>query len=309
MGRRLTPDQRASRFASRQHGAISQAQALAAGLTEDQIRRRLRNRRWRRAARRTFVVAGAPETWQQAAVVACLAGPPGTVASHLTAAVLFGLLKPRGLPHITVPKQASGRSRVAAVHHAKVVPEDRCVVSAIPCTRPARTVIDCAAFLSYTALCELVDDALCRRLFRVEDLHEAMTRASRAPGRRGLANLERALQEWTPGPMPGSPAEMRVIRCLQTWGFPLPERQWKVYDANGRLLAKFDLAWPEFMTAFEYQGERHHGPRHRQHDARRRARLEALGWQVEYVYKADLRAGSTRLQRWLSPRLGLPGAA
>jgi hypothetical protein len=102
---------------------------------------------------------------------------------------------------------------------------------------------------------------------------------------------------------------MRLVRRLQEWGFPLPVRQLEIYDTNGRLQAKLDLAWPEPMLGFEYQGERHHGPRRREHDARRKACIEALGWQVEFVYKSDLRPGSTRLQRWLAPRLGLRGAA
>jgi hypothetical protein len=309
MGRRLTPDQRADRLASRQHGAISLAQALDVGLTVDQIRSRVRTGRWRKGARGTFIVAGAPETWQQAVMVACLAGPPGTVASHLTAAALFGLWKPPPRPHVTVPRQANGRSRVAVLHRACLEPEDKAAIGVIPCTRPARTIVDCAALLGYEALCELVDDALCRPLILPDKLRRAMERASRAPGRKGLANLERALKVWTPGPRPGSQAEMRLVRRLQQWGFPLPERQWVIRDANGKFVAKVDLGWPEPQVGFEYQGERHHSPRDEEHDARRKKRIEALGWEVEFVYKSDLRPGSTRLQRWLAPRLGLRGAA
>lgn len=280
------------------------AQALAAGLTEDQVRWRLRTRRWRLAARGTFVVAGAPETWQQAVMVACLAGPAGTVASHLTAAALFGLWKPPTPPHVTVPRHASGRLVVAVVHHGYLHTEDVSLVGTIPCTRPARTIVDSAVLLGYEALCEVVDDALCRPLTNPNDLLQAMVRTGQGPGRRGQANLQRALEVWTPGPKPGSPAEMRLVRRLQSWGFPLPVRQYRIYDDGGRFVAKLDLSWPEPKVGFEYQGERHHGPRRRKHDAERKARIEALGWQVEYVYKSDLEPGATRLQRWLAPRLG-----
>jgi hypothetical protein len=68
-----------------------------------------------------------------------------------------------------------------------------------------------------------------------------------------------------------------------------------------------DVAWTGPRVGFEYQGDRHHGPRHQEHDARRG--IEALGWELEFVYKSDLKLGSTRLQQWLAPRLGLPGAA
>jgi hypothetical protein len=256
-----------------------------------------------------FIVCGGPETWQQSVMAACLAGPKGTVASHLTAAALFQLWKPPSPPHVTVPRMASGRSQLALVHRAVLSRQDTSLVGAIPCTRPARTVVDAATLLGYEALCELVDDCFCRRLSDPGDLRRAMERAGRGPGRKGLANLERALEVWTPGPMPGSPAEMRLVRRLQQWGFPLPVRQHEIYDAGGRFVAKMDVAWPGPQVGFEYQGERHHGPRHEEGDALRKRRIEALGWQVEFVYKSDLRPGSTRLLQWLAPRLGLSGVA
>ena len=102
MGPARTPDQRANRLASRQHAAISHSQAVEAGLTAKQIKLRLGSRRWIRRASRVYVIAGSPATWQQDAAVACLAGPDGTVASHLTAAALLGLTIPPPVPHVTV---------------------------------------------------------------------------------------------------------------------------------------------------------------------------------------------------------------
>jgi hypothetical protein len=46
MGRELTPDQRADRLASRQHGAISRSQAFKEGLTIRKIEKRLASERW-----------------------------------------------------------------------------------------------------------------------------------------------------------------------------------------------------------------------------------------------------------------------
>jgi hypothetical protein len=298
MGRDLTPHERADLFASRHHGAINLAQALEAGLTPDEIRYNLRSGRWRRATRAVFVfvVVGAPATWQQAVTVACLAGPDGTVASHFTAAALFGLWTPPSRPHVTVPRPASGRCRVAVVHHARLRPEDTSVIGTIPCTRPARILVDCATLLGYDALCELVDDILCRELTRVTEVREAIDRASRAPGRKGLPTLQQALEVWTPGPRPGSRGEMRLVRRVVDWGFPAPERQVVVRDGAGRFVAKADLGWPDRRTLLEYDGGRHHGPRQQPHDQDRQARIEALGWRVERARKADVRPGATRLR-------------
>lgn len=72
--------------AATHHGVVTLEEALAAGLTPDAIRHRVVRGRWRRAVRGVFIVADAPAMPMQAALPACRAGPPGTVASHLTGA-------------------------------------------------------------------------------------------------------------------------------------------------------------------------------------------------------------------------------
>jgi hypothetical protein len=295
-----TPDQRADLLACEQYGAISLAQARGAGLTPNQVRHRRRTKRWRAATRAVFVVCGAPSTWQQTAMVACLAGPAGTVASHLTGAALYGLWDPPPVPHVTVPRTASGRFRAAIVHHAELDPADVSVIGAVPCTRPARILVECAGVLGHEELCELVDEVLCRRLTTVEGVHQAMARAGRSPGRKGLINLERALEVWTPGPHPGSPAEMRLARRLVRWGFPPPQRQVKIYDGRGWFVARVDLGWSNRKVGLEYDGERHHGPRQRPADVDRQARVEALGWELVRVRSDDLRGPGAELRATLA---------
>lgn len=232
-------------------------------------------------------------------MVACLAGPAGTVASHLSAAALFGLGKPPSEVHVTVPPSCSGRVVGCIRHRSAVDRVDRCVVAGIPCTRPARTLVDCAAVVGYEALCDLVDDALCRRLTKVSAVYAAGARVGRGPGRKGVSQIHRALQVWAPGPEPGSPAEMRMIRRVQQLGFPLPERQVVVRDAGGRFVARLDAGWEDRRFGLEYLGERHHGPREWVDDDTRDDRIAACGWRVESVDRFDLRPGSTRLSEIL----------
>ncbi len=87
----MTPDQRADRAAARQYSLITRWQALACGLSARQINRRVVCGRWIAVAPGVYRVPSAPVTWQQRALAACLAGPPGTVASHLTAAAIHEL--------------------------------------------------------------------------------------------------------------------------------------------------------------------------------------------------------------------------
>ncbi len=299
MNKEPTPDQVLDQIASGRFGVITKREALDAGLTEKQIEGRLASGRWTLVVAGVYLVTGAPRLWQQPVAVACLAGPDGTVASHLTAAALVGFHDPPPVPHVTVPRSASGRlGTVAVVHRSRtpIDPRDIQFVGPLPCTTPARTLVDCAAILDHDALCELVDVALCRELASPAAVRAAAERAGQGPGRKGLPRLEQVLEVWNAGPRPGSPAEMRLLRRLVQWGFPMPERQLEVRDGRGRFVGRVDLGWRALKIGFEYDGADFHGARRAEPDARRQERIEALGWRVERVRKADLRPPAHELR-------------
>lgn len=300
----LTPDQKANALFAAQYGVISVEQALACGFNHQRARYRVERGSWARPAPRAFVAAAVPPTWQQAVMVACLAGPAGTVASHLIAAALLECLPPPGVPHVTVPCRQRWSSGLAVVHHAPLAAEDLTTVAGVPSTSVERTLADCAALLSTPALCDLVDDALFKHLSTAPAVEAAVARLSQAPGRKGLPALLATLEPWAPGPHPGSQAEMRMIRRVQARGFPLPQRQWKLYADDGEFVARLDAAWPERKAGLEYFGARHHGPRQEEHDRKRLKRVkDELGWDVRIVRASDLRGGLPNLLRWLERRL------
>jgi hypothetical protein len=296
----LTADQRADAVAARQYGAISNAQARAEGLTRHQVRQRRRCGRWRRAGHGVSVVAAVPASDEQRAAVAILSGPAGTVASHLTALALYGVCGFPARPHVTVPRGSSGRMGNTHVHFSSLGPEDVSTAAGLPATAPARSLVDAAALVGYDRLCDLVDTALFLRLATPDDVRAAMARASRRPGRTGLQRLSASLEVWTPGPHPGSPAEMRLLRRIQAWGFPLPQRQMVVRDGAGRWVARVDAGIPDYKAVLEYQSKEFHGPRRKPLDEERRTQVEALGWTVVWVESADLRLGATRLRNVLA---------
>jgi len=294
-------DRVAMRIATRQWGVLTTAQALQAGLSRAQIMYRLQTGQWRPVARGVYVVAGAPDRPEQRAMVACLAGPDGTLASHLTAAALFGLGKFPDVPHVTIPPDASGRFRGATVFRATFGGGETCTRWRIPCTSPTRTVIDCAAagLLDDEALCDLIDSALCKKLMQPSRLLRASGRAwsTARGGRRGrLARLERALDVWRSGAPAGSPPEARLQRRLIEWGFPPAERQVEVYDETGKLVARADLGIREWKVLFEYDSDEHHGPRCWLADDERKDGIERLGFRLVPVDRFDLRPSSTRLR-------------
>jgi hypothetical protein len=237
-------------------------------------------------------------------MVACLAGPVETVASHLSAAALFGLAKAPATPQVTIPPRASGRFKGATTFRRRLGPGDTCIGRKIPCTSPTRTVVECAAagLVEGEALWDLVDSALCKKLMQPSRLVQASGQAwavSRGRRRGNLKRLERALDVWRSGAPAGSPPEARLQRKLIEWGFPRAERQIEIFDEDGKIVARADVGIRELKVLFEYDSDEHHGPRCWLDDDARQERIEELGWTVIVVDRFDLRPSSTRLREKL----------
>lgn len=97
-------DQRADATAARQYGAVGHAQT---GMTKRQIERRRKSGRWMTAGRGVSVMAAVSPTSEQQVAVAILRGPPGTVASHLTALALYGVCGYPARPHVTALQEGA----------------------------------------------------------------------------------------------------------------------------------------------------------------------------------------------------------
>jgi hypothetical protein len=284
----LSADAVVGRIASGQWGLVTRAQALRAGLTKDQMSDRCLGGRWRRVASGVYVIAGAPGAWQRDAMAACLAGPAGTASSFFTAAALHRAWRPPVLPHVSVPHGTSARMRIAKVHRGHLDPRDVMRVDGIPCTTPARTIIDAATVLARDPLGELVDDVLCRKLASAPFILEV---ADRSAVRAGMPLLREVLDAWSSTIKPGSPAEVRALRLLEQWGFGRAVTQHEVRRPDGTLIGKLDLAFPAFRDGAEYDSVRFHNPRRWAHDEARYAELHAAGWHVAAIDKHDLMPG------------------
>ena len=297
---------RVAAFAERQQGAVSMVQLERAGLSKLQARAWIRQERLGpTAARGVFRMPGAEPTWKQSLWVAILAGPPSSVASHLSAAALRGLLRPPEKPHVTVPRGSSGRFGGAVVHHATVPVADSCRFEGMRVTGVARTIVDCAVLLDQPTLDGLVDAAIGRNLTTYRRVRAAWDRAGRV---RGADRLSAALPPYTGGAEPGSEKEAHVLRTFQRWGLPAPVTQFVIRDADGRFLARVDFAWLAWRLGLEYYGDEFHPPRAWARDDRRLARIEAIHWRIEESDRGDLRPSSMRLRNLLTDVLARPPA-
>lgn len=294
-----TPKQRAAGRAEDQRGLLTTSQARATGISRAQAAYAAGTSGWARLRRGLYALPGSAPSWERDAQAACLLAGDDAVASHLTAAALWGWCRAPTLPHVTVPRTQSHRSPLGRVHRSDIGGLDRTRRSGIPCTSASRTLVDCASLVERAAFEDFVDDALCSGVASAASVLAAAQRAGRR-GRPGMAMLDDVLAVWTEDIEPGSPAEVRLLRRLEIAGAVGLVTQHEVHDESGAFVARLDVAVPDRLHGFEYDSDLHHNPRRWGRDEPRYDRLKALGWRVDPVCKLDLLPSSTRLAELLS---------
>jgi very-short-patch-repair endonuclease len=131
-----------ARIAARQHGVISYAQLLWAGLSPATITRRVQCGRLHRLFRGVYAVGHTDLSREGKWLAAVLACGKGAVLSHDSAAHLWSL-SPKSPPfsHVTVPSRNGRRKREGIRLHYRddLGPRDTTLRHNIPVTTPART--------------------------------------------------------------------------------------------------------------------------------------------------------------------------
>jgi hypothetical protein len=303
-----SPDERIARRAARHHGLITRAGALACGLTERQIVFRLRSGRWERIGPGVYRIAGVPPSVVADTYAAVLLAGDGAVACGPSSLALFGVAAPPTTPMICVPPSSSARTAGVRVRRSPLLNADRTRVGPVPTTTPARALLEIAPLVAAPRLAEHVDDVLDRRLTRPSGVVAVIRRSLTGKGRTGVQLLRDALEPWLEGVLPGSPAEVRLLRKLTDAGIPPPVLQHPVALPDGRK-ARLDLAWPPAHVGLEYDGRRWHGPRRLGADIAREEALRAIGWWVGRVDRRDLSPSSTRVVDEVRHRLAARRAA
>ncbi|HSH44904.1 MAG TPA: type IV toxin-antitoxin system AbiEi family antitoxin domain-containing protein [Longimicrobiales bacterium] len=266
---RISVDSLAAEIAGRQHGVVSRAQLLAAGVSRRQVERRVKCRNLRPLHRGVYLVGvvAPPRAREMSAVLAC---GPGSVVSHGDAAALHGMRKdvpPDRAVHVTVTA-ARGRRPGIRAHRVTRLPADEVAsVDGIPATTPARTLLDLAGLDSPRALEQAFAEATRLRIGVPEELKQLLDRYPRRPGIAGV----RALLERPSGPaFVRSEAEARFLALVREAELPEPEMN----VALGRY--ELDFLWRRARIAVEVDGFEFHGTRRRfERDRRRDARLLA----------------------------------
>lgn len=265
------------RLARSQHGLVTRAQALE-HLTPRQLQGWLAGSRVIRVVPAVFRLAGVDPTWQQSLHAVCLASE--AVASHRSAARLFGLPVPAERVEVTVPLGRQVRLPGVTAHRSNLLGPRFCTtVEAIPATTVERTLVDLSAVVGRQTCARAVDEAVRRRLCSYDAL-DACYRYMCKRGRRRVRVIQGILAQRLDGMEPGdSDWEMRIARWLTVAGYGKPEQGFWMVAGGERFC--LDLAYPDARVAVEFDGWDAHRVRGR-YDADRRKwrRLELEGWIV-----------------------------
>jgi hypothetical protein len=253
---------------------FTRRQALAAGISA----KSLRGPKFRRLLRGVFVAASAPRLDEERIDAALLLYDPSAVASHSSAARLFGVpIQTSPEEHVTVLDPRHRRRREGVVCHVDAAVE-------VTRIRGRRVVSAHALFVQLASSLTLVDlvvvgDHLVRRGIATPE--SLCTAVVTLPGRTGRRAREAASYV---RPRVDSAMETRLRMLLVLAGIPEPEVNLTLRDVDGAPVRRFDLSWPAVKVVVEYDG-RHHVVREEtwERDLDRREWMDDDGWRIVVV--------------------------
>jgi very-short-patch-repair endonuclease len=259
-------DQAIVELAGRQHGVVSRVQLRGLGLRDDAIDWQVRRRRLHRVHQGIYVVGYPSLTRNGHFMAAVLACGDQAALSHVSAAVLWGMLSNEGKIHVTAP---TCRARSGLVVHWAALEEGEVWARAgIRVTTPARTLIDLADVAPKRTLERALDEA--------EFLRLDCTGLAPKRGRAGCGRLMRVLTTHRPGSTrTRSHLEEMFLALCDKHNLPRPEVNVHVegYEC--------DFVWREQRLIVETDGAVAHGTtRALNRDPSRDAELMIAGWRV-----------------------------
>lgn len=262
-------------IAIERHGVVSIAEAAGCGCSRSALARAVERGELVRLAPRTLAVAGLVDDRSHLSA-ACLS-ELGAVASHRSAAVLFGL---DGVDAdvVEVTTRGDRRSRHGRTHRSiDLLEGDVTVVDAVPTTDATRTCCDLGKVVGDDIVERAVESALRLGLTSLPRLRSRAERLAR-PGRSGPASLRRVLERRGRRAATESDLETLALQCLRSAGVPDPVVQ-LVVRHGGRSVARVDLAWPDELVYGELDGRSHHEAwADTVRDRRRQNALTLAGW-------------------------------
>jgi very-short-patch-repair endonuclease len=205
-----------------------------------------------RMHKNVFLLGAAPPTPMARARAGVLACRPHAVASHRSAACLFGLLPEiEGAEvHVTVVGRNPGVHPGIRLHRVATLERpDVTTINGIPVTSIARTICDLAA----TESAHDTERAFQEALFRDKTVDRAVAAVlTREPRRRGARVIRSLL---TDPRLTRSERERRVLKLIAQAELPKPLTNVPLHGYVA------DVFWPQHNLILEFDGWQGHGHR------------------------------------------------
>ena len=292
---RARVDAAIARIGSSQKQIVTLRQFRAVGLGSRGVSHRAGRSSLFRMHEQVYALHPPPYTWHQRFLAATYACGRGTFVSDTAAAWLLGATD--SFPSLPIVTNHTGAGREIdgiEVHQRVVEPRDVFKWRGIPCTRPERTALDCAASASIAELEELLM-ALDSKKPRI-DRHRLDQLVAQNPGRRGIRNLRFLIAD--DPKETDSVSERRMLRICRRFGIPEPETQFPI-RANGRDY-RADFCWPDLRLVVEADSWRWHGGKLKNEDDRERDQdLILAGWIVVHFTRNQIALDPERTGRKL----------
>ncbi|MGA9869723.1 MAG: hypothetical protein WBQ44_01050 [Rhodococcus sp. (in: high G+C Gram-positive bacteria)] len=275
---------------------FSRTEALAAGFTDDDLRRGRASGELHTVRRGYFIRSEVysslgPHARHLALAEAIHAeSSNSTVFSHVSAAVLHRMDTwdvPLDKVTFTIGRTYAGkRGRHRILHGSPIPPADLTEVDGFPVTTPARTVVDLARTLALTPAVCVGDAALRTGATTRHDIDRALAESR---NRTGIARARQAAAMMSD--RSDSVGETRSRMLLDTLPLPPPLLGQWVYDEIGIPIGRASFLYPDHGVLGEFEGQgrfgAHPAPWSAQ-DERRRDDFRSLGWVVVQWNWSDL---------------------
>jgi very-short-patch-repair endonuclease len=240
-----------ARVARRQDNVITGDQLRAAGLRRGAIAHRVKVRAMQRLHVDVYLLGAAPPTPRARARAAVLACGADAVASHRSAACLFGLLPDIGGDvDVTIPGRNQAARPGIRRHRVATLPrQDVTNIDGIRVTSVARTICDLAATETARDTERAFQEALYRDI--VTDRAVAAV-LRREPRRRGAAVIRSLLADPR---LTRSDRERRILKLIAQAQLPKPLTNVPMHGYVA------DVFWPQHNLILEFDGWKGHGHR------------------------------------------------
>jgi very-short-patch-repair endonuclease len=283
-------DDQIEALATRQHSLVAIWQLHGMGAVPREIYRLRHERRWEELTPRVLALPGVAGSGDRTLMAAVLDASPGAVASHGSAAHLWGAPGWRAEAiEVTRHRGVARRgSPLGSVHEViDLMPHHVKLIRGIPVTSPARTVFDVAARSHPARVERLLDWLWSERLLDGRTLDRTVTELA-ARGRGGSAVMRELAAARGPSYVPpASGLERRFQQILFERNLPPMRRQ--VDSGGDDWSGRVDFRAVDRAIVVEVHSQRHHTALVDQaSDRRRQDQLVTDGFEVVVVWDSEV---------------------